>query len=209
MPTLPPEKGPLSQADYARAAAGLGIEVRALRAFAEVESRGDGWLATGEPKILYERHVFRRLTAGKWDGRLLKSVHNRFASLSDPHPGGYGPLSLQHRKLEAAALLNRQAALQACSWGLFQVMGESWRLCGYENVQDLVNAAYRSTAAHLDMFCRFCRGKDPDLLPAIREHRWADAATLYNGTKAVQNGYDRLLREAYEALSAAGPITAP
>lgn len=200
MSLLPPEKQPLTTEDYERAAAELGIEARALRAFASVESRGDGWLSTGEPKILYERHVFRRLTGGKWDDRVLNGYNPTFGQLSARAPGGYGPLSIQHPKLEAAARLNREAALQACSWGLFQVMGESWKLCGYESVQALVDAAYRSTAAHLEMFTRFCTGKHPDLLPAIREHRWTRAAELYNGKE--QHGYDRLLAEAYGALPA-------
>ncbi len=56
---------PLGDQAMAEAAQALGCEVAAVRAVAEVESRGSGFDAQGRPTILYERHVFARNTAPK------------------------------------------------------------------------------------------------------------------------------------------------
>jgi hypothetical protein len=51
--------------DFAQA---LGIEEAALRAVAEVESTGSGFLPapSDKPKILFEGHAFHRLTGGRY-----------------------------------------------------------------------------------------------------------------------------------------------
>lgn len=46
----------------ALAAKRLGVDVPTVRAVAEVESNGVGFLPDGRPKILFERHIFSRLT---------------------------------------------------------------------------------------------------------------------------------------------------
>ncbi|WP_262919099.1 N-acetylmuramidase family protein [Niabella hibiscisoli] len=48
----------LTEKDFQDAARQLNCEVAAIKAVAEVESKGDGFLPTGEPKILFERHIF-------------------------------------------------------------------------------------------------------------------------------------------------------
>ena len=53
---MPPS---LTEADYAAAAGRLGCSVAAIKAVAKVESKGSGFLPSGEPRILFERHVFR------------------------------------------------------------------------------------------------------------------------------------------------------
>ncbi|AZA64465.1 DUF3380 domain-containing protein [Chryseobacterium carnipullorum] len=56
----------LTEQDYINAAKELGCEVAAIKAVAEVESRGSGFLSSGEPKILFERHRFYKYTNGKY-----------------------------------------------------------------------------------------------------------------------------------------------
>jgi two-component sensor histidine kinase len=50
----------LTEEDYKRAARRLGCSVAAIKAVAEVEAPGSGFLPDGRPKILFERHIFRR-----------------------------------------------------------------------------------------------------------------------------------------------------
>lgn len=57
----------LKEQDYINASKELGCEVAAIKAVAEVESAGSGFLSDGQPKILFERHYFSRLTGGKFD----------------------------------------------------------------------------------------------------------------------------------------------
>ena len=42
-------------------------------------------------------------------------------------------------KLAQAVVLNRDAALQSCSWGRFQVLGLNWKSLKYESLQEFIN----------------------------------------------------------------------
>src|SRR5580700_3094177 len=74
-----------------------------------VETSGCGFLADRRPPILFERHIFSRLTYGKFDT----------SDVSHPQAGGYGPSGAnQYVRLANAIQLDRTAALQSASWGL-------------------------------------------------------------------------------------------
>ena len=195
---LPPEKGPLTAEDFAAAAQLLGVDVRAIEAVAGVESHGVGFLPSGEPKILFERHLFHRFTGGEFPNAIVQGAQAQHAQLSSRTPGGYGSLNLQHKKLEAAAKLNRTAALRACSWGLFQILGDNWKACGCASLQDFVNRAYLSTAAHLGLFVGFIRS-NPKLHVALRVQDWQTFEQQYNGP-AAGGKYAALIGAVYERL---------
>ena len=59
----------LQESDFIEAANLLNCEVEAVKAVAEVESSGSGFLSNGKPKILFERHYFHRLTGGKFSAK--------------------------------------------------------------------------------------------------------------------------------------------
>lgn len=182
---MPPS---LTEADYATAAGRLRCSVAAIKAVAKVESRGSGFLTTGEPRILFERHVFRRLTGGKFN-----KTH---PDLSGPYrPGSYGPESAQHGRLAAAVMLDREAALQSASWGKFQIMGENWRMVGRASIQDFVNAQYRSEGEHLKDFCGFVI--KAGLQDELQRLDWAGFARGYNGPAYATNRYDEKMAKAY------------
>ena len=50
----------LTENDFKEAAVMLRCEVAAVKAVAEVESLGSGFLSDGSPKILFEGHIFWR-----------------------------------------------------------------------------------------------------------------------------------------------------
>jgi N-acetylmuramidase len=179
----------LSEDDFEQAATRLGCEVAAIKSVAEVECGQYGaFLPTGEPVILFERHKFSKLTGGKYD-----KTH---PDISNPKPGGYGKVSAQHARLEKAAELDREAALQSCSWGLFQVLGMNWESLGYPSLQDFVNRMYRSEADHLDSFLRYVERNN--LARHLKSRNWAAFALGYNGKTYKQNKYDTKLADAYK-----------
>ncbi len=196
---LPPEKGPLQPEDFAAAARILGVDVPAIRAVAEVESHGTGFLSSGEPKILFERHLFHRFTGGAFPNAIVQGAQAQHAQLSRTTPGGYGSLPLQHRKLAAARELDTEAALRACSWGLFQILGDNWRACSAGSLQDFVSRMSESSAAQLGLFVGFIRS-NPKLHAALREHDWRAFARIYNGPAAVDR-YAPLIASVFEQLS--------
>lgn len=173
---------------YKQAAEKLGVDVATIKAVAEVESKGNGFLSTGEPVILFERHVFSRLTSGRYD--------IQHADVSNPVAGGYGKTAEQHRRLQKAVALDRRAALQSASWGRFQIMGFNYKAAGFKTLQDFINAMYKSEDAQLDAFVGFILHEG--LASFLKSHDWQGFARYYNGPAYKYSQYDEKLAKAYE-----------
>jgi hypothetical protein len=192
---------PLTDADIGAAAERWGIEAALLAAVAEVESAGAGFLSDGRPRILYERHVFHRLTQGRYSAA--------YPGISNPVPRGYGPAGAhQYVRLDEAIELDRRAALQSASWGRFQIMGFNYAATGFDEVESFVSAMCESEARHLEAFVAFVRAND--LLRYLIAHDWRRFTMGYNGTGNVDE-YSRKLAEAYRrhaAATAGDPIVA-
>lgn len=187
-PAAAVRKPRLTDADFARAAVALGVDEPAIRAVTEVESLGSGFLPTGEPKILFERHLFHHYTGGRYD--------RAFPDISAPTAGGYGAAERQHQRLDRAARLDRDAALKSASWGLFQVLGGNHFAAGHATLQAFVNAMYAGESQHLDAFVAFVRAHTA-MHEALQGHDWAGFARRYNGPAYARNEYDTRLAAAY------------
>jgi hypothetical protein len=184
----------LTDEDFARAAAELNCDVAAIRAVAEVESRGNGFIADGRPQILYEAHVFHRLTGGQH----AEQKDRNGIALSSPKwdRSLYGRAgAAQHDRLKDAAFHDWSAAHKACSWGMFQVLGSNHLMVGCPTIQDFVNAMHHGPAAHLQAFVKFIQAKRLD--EALRRHDWVAFARGYNGSGFAANKYDIKLRDAF------------
>jgi hypothetical protein len=179
----------LTEEDYRRAATALGCEAAAIRAVADVESGGrTGFLPDGKPKILFESHVFSKLTAGKYD-RAHPDIST--ATWIRNYVGGTG----EHDRLERAMQLDHEAALKAASWGKFQILGMNYGRVGSRTIDEFVEAQKRSENEHLDAFVKFILSHD--LSDELRDRRWADFARRYNGPRYAENRYDQKMAEAY------------
>ncbi len=140
MLNLPPQGNlaDIQHTDYSRAAAVLNVDLAALKAVASVESKGSGFDSLGRPVILYEAHVFSRLTNQRYD--------EAFPLLSSKkwNKALYNQGGTSYEKLEVASALDRPAALQSCSWGVFQIMGLNYKLCGFASVELMVQSMFKS-----------------------------------------------------------------
>ena len=184
----------LTDADFQRAATLLGCEIATIKAAANVESRGIGFLVTGEPKVLFEAHIFDGLTGGKY-----RRSHPNISS-ARWNKELYGPAGLhQHKRLQQAILLDRNAALQSASWGKFQVMGFNWALVGRKSLQDFVNAQYRNEGEHLKDFVGYVIARG--LKDELQQRDWAGFALGYNGEGYKENQYDTKMAAAYKQFS--------
>jgi len=174
----------------------LGIEPAALKAVTKVESSGSGFLANGKPKILFEGHIFWR------ELKKLDIDPMQFA-LANPdilykkwtkehYKGG----KAEFERLEKAKLINNEAALSSASWGLFQIMGFNYKVAGYKNVVDFVEAQHKSEGEHLNAFCNYIKSRK--LIPHLQNLEWAEFARKYNGPGYKKNKYDTRLQRAYE-----------
>src|ERR1051325_1662541 len=114
MMDFPGAATPLSDADVIAQAASLAVEPAALWAVCDVESAGGGFLPDKRPKILFEAHVFGKLTQHRWDAAHPEISAPRW------NRALYGPAGAhQYHRLTRALGLYQGAAFEGASWGLF------------------------------------------------------------------------------------------
>jgi hypothetical protein len=184
---------PLSSDGLSATAVNLGIHVAEIWSVVTVETSGCGFLPDGRPQIRYERHVFHRLTQGKFDD----------GDVSDPSAGGYGPAGghqydrLQRAIAKAPADKNvRAAALQSASWGIGQIMGENYSAAGFTAVEDMVTAMSDSEDKQLKAMASFLTANRLNI--ALQAHDWTSFARRYNGPNFAVNRYDLNLNAEFQ-----------
>jgi LysM repeat protein len=197
-----PDPPRLSDSDWEDAAREFKIERAALEAVAEVEAPSDGFLPDGRPRILFEAHVFSRLTGRVYDLRHTDISSPRWNKAL--YKGG----AAEYARLEKAMRLDllalpgerihpetRTMALQSASWGRFQAMGFNYKHCGFGNVESMVRAMFSGERAHLKAFLVFIT--TIGLTRALREKKWEEFAREYNGPAWRDNNYAGKLDKAY------------
>lgn len=186
----------LSIQQFDTAAKKLNIPTAAIQAFAAVESKGSGFLPNNTPKILFERHVMYQRLSRKFGAQVANERASAFPDVVNKIAGGYGKELAQPARLDLAARIDRECAMESASWGAFQIMGYHWKALGYTSVQEFVNAMYSSEESQLDAFVRFIL-LTPALIDALRASDWAKVARLYNGPDYKKNNYDAKLNQEF------------
>ena len=183
---------PLTEQGIAKAAASLGLGAAELWAVMSVETSGCGFLPDKRPKILFERHLFHRLTDGQFD--------DTNPDISNPSAGGYGAGGAhQYDRLAEAIGLDRDAALQSASWGLGQILGENFAAAGFADAEAMVQAMTVSEDEQLMAMASFVKANG--LSRALVQHDWTGFARRYNGPAFEQNDYDGKLRDFFAQFS--------
>lgn len=191
----------LRQIDLETAAQRLGVPVASVMAVNAVESNGPGFLTSGRPVILFERHqLYRLLDESDAHADLFA---DRYPALVNKKRGGYVGGAGEWARLANARQITADyptLAEQACSWGAFQIMAYHWERLGYDSAEAFVAAMHASEAAQLGAFVRYIEA-DPALLKALKARKWADFARLYNGPAYRDNFYDVKMARAYDKFS--------
>jgi hypothetical protein len=178
----------LTNKDFCNAAKQLRCGVANIKAVAEVESLQNGFLRSGKPIILFERHIFSRYTKGKFN--------SKYPNIANRRTGGYGKSGEhQWRRFSQAYKLDPVAAMMACSWGKFQVMGFNYAVAGYRDIHSFVDAMKRDEGEHLKAFVNFVISNRID--DELRAGQWAKFAYRYNGSGYRKNRYDEKMARAY------------
>lgn len=196
----------ISGSALAASAASLKVELAAMAAVAEVESSGSGFFSCGRPVILFERHVFYRQINAK-DPKVASELASKYPNICNQSRGGYTGGSGEYQRFAIAHLLDPEAAICSCSWGMFQIMGFHWQTLGYSSAQDFRRAMDASEIYQLDALARFIR-IDSGMLKALRDKKWPEFARRYNGPAYKDNDYDIKLARAYQRFCLAYPQTA-
>lgn len=194
---------PLTRKGLAKALAILGLgpnDAAYIWTVVEVETagvtQGFGFRLDRRPQILFERHIFRKYTNGRFDAEA--------PDISGPG-GSYGLLSEQYSKMEKAlalcakAKLGAEPALKSASWGMGQVMGFNCAVGGYKSCMRMVRAMVRSEDHQLACMARFLKANG--LAEKLVKREWSGFARMYNGPSYWQNRYDVKLAEQFERFA--------
>lgn len=177
-----------------------GLEVAHILAISDIESRsGTGFQKNGLLSVLFEAHCFYKLL--KKVGLDPDALMVKYPNLISPtwnrklyKGGGYENVRL------AEAVKIHKCAWECVSYGIFQVMGFNYKVCGFGSVKEFVEYLKTGQEAHLDVFLRFISA-NPKRIEALRAKDWATFARLYNGPRYAENKYDIKLARAYEKYS--------
>jgi len=176
--------------DIKSAAAEMDIEPAVLMAVVKVMSNSSA-LPDGRQRILFERHIFSRLTDHQYDAD--------HGDISSTTPGGYGPAgAAQYERLTAAAALNCPAALEATSWGAYQILGLNYATAGYAHPDDYIKDVLSSGQKELQAAVTFF--KNSGIIPAMRDKDWPTVARKWVGPNFAH--YAALLQAAYQDATA-------
>jgi N-acetylmuramidase len=185
---------PLSNAEVLAAATRMNCEPACVRAVLKVESRGSGFGPDGRPVILYEPHIFSRLTARKYDQSNPTISYVNWKTL--PYPKTQAE---RYDQLAEAYKLDPENAVASASWGLFQILGSNFKACGFASAKAFVADMAQSEARMLAAFEAFVRSNG--ILDELQRKDWAGFAKVYNGPGQVET-YSKLLSDAYAAAKA-------
>ncbi|MEW9584924.1 N-acetylmuramidase domain-containing protein [Paraburkholderia sp. DGU8] len=204
----------ITEEDWVRAAGVISCEIEVIKAFAHVETKRAPFDQFLRPVIQYERHKFAKHTHHRFDatnadisGKAYTSA--KFTEEGTPIAATDRYVSDAYARFERAYLLDADAAIQACSWGMFQVLGENYSDMEIKTPQEFMQLACMSERQHLlNLFVPFSIARhDPKyghgtLRNALIQKNWANAAWLYNGPDYKKNDYDNKLKDAYESIKA-------
>ena len=186
----------LSNDDIVLVAKLLDVEPAALKAVQQVETGGrGGFFAPGKPAILFEGHIFWQQLNKRGINPESHVSGNENILYQKWNKAMYKGGIAEYDRLEQARKINREAADASASWGMFQIMGFNYPLCGEKSVAAFVEAMSRSELHQLLLSARFI--KTGGMLLALQKKDWATFAKCYNGPGYAQNKYDEKLAHAY------------
>lgn len=179
----------LSSNGLLHAASEIGVGAAEIWTVLATEAGACGYLKDRRPCILYERHVFWRLTDGGFSD----------PDVSSSEPGGYKGGAAEYERLKKAMKLDRSAALKSASWGLGQILGENFAISGFGAVEDMVAAMMESEDSQLLAFASYLKSRNLDKV--LRIKNWQAFAAEYNGPSYSRNRYDEKLKVNYGRYS--------
>lgn len=179
----------------------IGVEPALLKAVQLVESGSyDGFLKSGKVQILFEGHIFYKLISEVHGPSMAKKIASEYPNICYPkwdrtkYLGG----EKEWNRLEKARSIfsDQDLANQSASWGMFQIMGFNYKLCGCESVNQFVELMANSREDQFILGVNFMQNSG--CLKYLVNHEWAKFAKAYNGPGYTQNKYDTKLENAYK-----------
>lgn len=179
----------LTESDFELVAEELDVEVAVIKAVVEIEAGKamKGFWAPGIPVINFDRSMFN-----KYKGRA--SVKK--GAKDEKVPEGLSGYALKEwTELINARKTNAQGANLGTFWGMFQIGGFNYKLCGCETVDEFVKRMAFSELEQLQLFAIFITNSG--MVESLRKKDWKSFARKYNGPSYAKRGYHTKMAKAY------------
>lgn len=182
----------LTDEDFEIVANELGVEVATIKAVVRIEagSAMQGFWAPGVPVVNYSKSLFNRYR---------KKVKGRKDKDAVVPEGLKGYALREWTSLINARKINAEAADLGTYWGMFQIGGYNYKLCGCSSVQEMVERISDSEFSQLEMFAVFIR--NAGMLDALQKKDWRGFARKYNGPSYAKRGYHTRMAKEYAKFS--------
>lgn len=191
----------LTPADYQAVAEELDIPVACIRAVVEIEAgtKSEGFNPDNTPLINFDLTMFRQ-NARRHKINLNKYKASHAVVFAAPNVRKYGSRqAAQYARLDAAMTIDTVCALESTFWGMFQIGGFNWKLCGCGSVREFVHKMSYSEREQLELFAAFLKARN--LTGYLRDKNWAAFSLRYNGPSYKKRGYDTRMAAAYAKYS--------
>ena len=179
----------LTDADFKIVAKELGVEIAAIKAVVLIEAgpQMKGFSAPGVPVVNFDRTMYNRFRSKARGG-------------GDPNakvPKGLSGTALSEwTQLVNARKNNAEAADLGTFWGMFQIGGFNYKLCGCSSVAEFVKMMSYSELQQLELFANFIT--NAGMLNDLKNKNWAGFARKYNGASYAKRGYHTKMANAYQ-----------
>lgn len=180
----------LTDADFELVANELDVEIAAMKAVVLVEAGSSmkGFWAPGVPVVNYDASVYRKVAS-----KAPSTAGDKNAKV----PEGLSGYALKEwTQLTNARHKNAQGADMATFWGMFQIGGFNYKLCGCATVAEFVEKMSYSELEQLELFARFI--DNTGMVEHLRKKDWAKFARAYNGSSYASRGYHTKMENAYK-----------
>lgn len=190
-----PVKLALTNENYKWIADELGCEPEMVIAVSKVECKREPFDEDGFPAILFEKHVFYRNLEPHSLAIQYTRDYPSICGRTGYGKGRYGTYDEQRVRFSKAFALNKQAAMEGCSWGPFQELGENWEELGFKDVGEFVDTMKNGLFGACIIFIKSIKMRG--LINAFKTRKYALIARKYNGSGYAKFNYDGQIEDQY------------
>lgn len=184
----------LTEEDFRIVADELDIEVAVIKAVVIIEAgqQMKGFWAPGIPVINFDASMYAKYKS---------KVPSKEGAKGEKVPEGLKGYALKEwTQLINARKTNAQGANMGTFWGMFQIGGFNYKLCGCNGVDEFVRLMANSELDQLELFAAFIT--NTKMVEDLRNKNWAAFARKYNGPSYAKRGYHTKMANAYKKFLA-------
>ncbi|MDE6693166.1 MAG: N-acetylmuramidase domain-containing protein [Muribaculaceae bacterium] len=190
----------LTESDYKEVAKRLGVEVASIKAVVDIEAGPghQGFWTKGKPIINFDLAVYKKRAARR--DVLAKAMRDKPEIFAKSNTRKYGSLqAARYARVNAAMSVDSVSAIEGTFWGMFQIGGFNYKLCGTASPQEFLKKMSRSERDQLDLFANLLINSG--MVEPLRRKDWAAFAKRYNGPSYASHAYHTRLAKSYASHS--------